>query len=329
MKLNFGQEVLCLPATALSAQSADAIQLRVLLWLASDLSLAEKPRQLATLAGCDLKTAKAALKYWCDCGVLAADGAEDATAVMATVPTETKFQPAEKPKKTLLRRADELPNYTSTELSTLLEQRATLRALVDESQQIIGKMFNPSELNVIVTMFDYLGICEEGILMILAHCKRVGKINMRSVEKYAYSLVDKGITEPADLEEEFRMLALIHSFEGEVRKMFGMKSRALTSRESKMLRTWVSYGYGIDVIQHAYELTINAINEPSLPYASSIMERWNAEGMKTLDDIMNAEAEAQKAKAGSTTLGKSFEADDFFEAALKRSFRETGVDGEV
>lgn len=326
MKLNFGQEVLCLPAAVLSAKDADDTRLRVLLWLASDLSLAEKPRQLATLAGCDLKTVKTALKYWCDSGLLSADGAEDAVAVAATVKTEPL--PAEKPKKALIRRADELPTYTSTELATLLEQRATLRALVDEAQQMIGKMFNPSELNTIVTMFDYLGICEEGVLMILAYCKKIGKVNMRSIEKYAYSLADRGICDPTALEEEFCALEQMHSLEGEVRKMFGMKSRALTSRESKMLRAWVSYGYGMDVIGHAYELTVNAINEPSLPYASSIMERWNGEGLKTLEDITAAEEEAKRAKAGATTLGKSFEADDFFEAALKRSFRETGADGE-
>ena len=328
MKLNFGQEVICLPAAALSAQAADAVQLRVLLWLASDLSLAEKPRQLATLAGCDLKGAKAALKYWRDIGVLVTDGAEDAVETMASVKQEVAPKPVEKPKKTVLRRADELPTYTSTELATLLEQRATLRALVDEAQQIIGKMFNPSELNTIVGMFEHLCICEEGVLMILAHCKKIGKTSLRAIERYACSLSDRGISEPAELEAEFRTLELIHSFEGEVRKLFGMKSRALTSRENKMLRAWVSYGYGIDVVQHAYELTINAINEPSLPYASSIMERWNGEGLKTLAEIVAAEEDAQRAKAGSTTLGKSFEANDFFEAALKRSFRETGADGE-
>ena len=53
MKLNFGQEVVVLPAAALSCSDADAVQLRVLLWLASDLSLAGKPKQLAKLSDCE------------------------------------------------------------------------------------------------------------------------------------------------------------------------------------------------------------------------------------------------------------------------------------
>ena len=50
MKLNFGQEVLVLPASVLSCcDDIDAAYLRVLLWLASDLTLAQKPKQLAKL----------------------------------------------------------------------------------------------------------------------------------------------------------------------------------------------------------------------------------------------------------------------------------------
>ena len=323
MKLNYQQEVLCLPGAVLSAQGADAVQLRVLLWLASDLSLAEKPRQLAKLAECDLKTAQAALKYWTDCGVLVAEG-DAPVAIPTAARVETPVEEA--PKKKLLQRANELPTYSSTELAELLEKRAGVRALVDEAQNIIGKMFNPSEINILVGMLDYLGICEEGIMLILAHCKRIGKVNMRSIEKYAFSLADRGIVEPAALEEEIKLLESLHSYEGEIRKMFGMKSRALTAKENKMLRAWVSYGYGVDVVQKAYEMTVNAINEPSLPYANSILERWHSEGMNTLAEIESAEDAAKQEKAGATTLGKSFDVDDFFEAALKRSFRELGVD---
>ena len=320
MKWNYQNEVLCLPGAVLSASGADAVQLRVLLWLASDLSLAEKPRQLAKLAECDLKSAQAALKYWTDLGIVLPEGAqlEAAVEVMAQV-QETV---AAEPKRKLLQRADALPTYTSTEVAELLESRASVRALVDEAQNIIGKIFNPSEINILVGMLDYLGVCEEGVLMILAHCKRIGKVNLRSIEKYAFSLVDRGIVEPAALEEEFKLLEMLHSFEGEVRKMFGMKSRALTAKENKMLRAWVSYGYGIDVVQKAYEMTVNAINEPSLPYANSILERWNSEGYRTLAEIEAAENAAKQEKEGATTLGKSFDADDLFEAALKRTFRE-------
>ena len=55
MKFNYRQEVLTLPGAVLSAlPEASAEAIRVLLWLSSDPTLADKPRQPAHLAGNDL-----------------------------------------------------------------------------------------------------------------------------------------------------------------------------------------------------------------------------------------------------------------------------------
>ncbi|MBQ9806342.1 MAG: DnaD domain protein [Clostridia bacterium] len=332
MKLNFLQDVLVLPASVLSHTDADAAALRVLLWLASDLSLADKTAQLAKLADCSAKEAEAAIAFWCDKGVLCADG--KAIPVMAQ-PAQTS--PAAPAKKKPMKRADELPNYTSTELAELLEKRESVRMLIDEAQQILGKIFNMSEVNIMVGMLDYLGMSEECILLLLAHCKRIGKVNLRAIEKYAYPLVERGITTSDLLEEELRTVEALRSFEGQVRSMFGMKSRALTSREDKMLRAWVSFGYDIEIVRRAYELTVQATGDASLPYANSILERWNSEGLKSAEEIdaaIAADAEKRSGQKGRKTtgssgesvLGNSFDTDDYFEAALKRSFRETGAD---
>ena len=318
MKLNFGQEVLVLPASVLShLDAATPEQLRVLLWLASDPSLATKHKQLAKLAGCDATATRTAIDFWCSCGLLGEVG-ESAVPAMATVSTDA-------PAKKKLQRADELPNYTSTELAELLEARASVRVLIDEAQRILGKMFNPSDVNIMVGMLDYLGMNEECILLLLAHCKKIGKSNLRSIEKYAYALIDKGINDVESMEAEICTMESMYTFEGEVRALFGMKSRALTSKESKMLSAWLSFGYDINIVRMAYEITVNATGEPSLPYTNAILEKWNANAWKTADEIeagMNAEREKREGNTAKKELGNSFDTDDFFEAALQRGFRE-------
>ena len=319
MKLNFKQEVLVLPASVLShLDAATPEQLRVLLWLASDLSLVSKHRQLAKLAGCNTATAQNAVTFWCNCGILGEAG--ESVPTMATVSEE------EVPTKKKLQRADELPNYTSGELAELLEARASVRVLIDEAQRILGKMFNPNEVNIMVGMLDYLGMNEECILLLLAHCKRIGKSNLRAIEKYAYAMVDKGINDVESMEDEICTVEAMHTFEGEVRALFGMKSRALTSKESKMLSAWLSFGYNIDIVRMAYEITVNAKGEPSLPYTNAILENWNANAWKTTDEIeagMNAEREKREGNTNTKKeLGNSFETDDVFEAAVQRGFRE-------
>lgn len=329
MKLNFQHEVLTLPGSLLMhCSEADAATMRVLLWLASDLTLADKPKQLAKLADCDLRDVKAALQFWEFRDVLVKDG-EEAVATMADAEptpkakTSAKEKTAEKESRKLLRRADELPNYTTVELAELMEQRAAVRILVDEAQRILEKMFNPSEVNILVGMLDYLGMSEECVMLLLAHCKRIGKTNLRSIEKYAFSMADKGITDAEAMEEQIRLTEAMHTFEGEVRTLFGMKSRALTSKEAKMLAAWISFGYDINIVRIAYEMTVSATNEASVPYANAILERWNADGLHTKEQIeahLNEEKEKKEAKRNDGVgFGNSFNTDDFLEAALQRS----------
>lgn len=327
MKLNFQRDVIVLPASVLShCAEADATAMRVLLWLASDLSLAQKPKQLAKLADCDTRTVKAMLNFWEFSDVLVKDEDEEEAVGAEEKPkkrtaAETPSEPAAE-KKPLLQRANEMPTYTTDEIAKMLETRDTMRLLIDEAQREIGKMFNSNDINIIVGMRDYLGLGEEAILLILAHCKRIGKKTMRAAEQYAFSLVDRGITEAEQVNEAIRVSEALHTFEGEVRTLFGMKSRALTSRESKMLEKWISFGYGIDVVKLAYEMTVSATNEASVPYANAIIERWNAEGLQTLEQIEAAVAaqKEQKEKKDAAPKTGSFDTDDFFEAALKKSF---------
>ncbi len=330
-RLYYGYELLTLPASVLShIGEAGAEALRVLLWLSSDPALADKPRQLSKLAECDAEGTRAALAFWTEKGLFAPeDGSLPAMSVLSeSVPASVKQDKTEE--KPLLRRADQLPTYTSSELADLLEARVAIRMLVDEAQKAYGKIFNTAEINILVGMTDYLGLSEESVVLLLAHCKRIGKTNLRSVEKYAFRLADRGITDAAALEEEFLRSEAMHSFEGQVRSLFGMKSRALTTKESKMLSAWMDFGYGIDVVRLAYDITVTATGEPSVGYANAILERWHAEGLSDLAAVEKAIEKEKQKKEGKNgqkpALGNSFDTDDFFEAAIKRGFRERRED---
>ncbi len=322
MKLNFGQDVLVLPGAVLSVcEEADAPSLRVLLWLASDLSLAEKPRQLSKLTGCSESAVKKAIALWKRAGILSEDGA-----AVETMATSAAAEEKSAPRK-LLKPADTLPTYTMDELAALIEERQGMRELIDAAQQTMGMMFRPVEINILVGMVDYLQMDEDCILLLLAHCRKMGKKSMRAIEKYAYSLVDAGITDAEALEEHIRESELLHTLEGEVRTMFGLKSRALTSKEGKMLTEWLSFGYGSDVIRRAYEITVSSTDKASIPYAHAILTRWHSEGLRTAEEIdaQLAKDAEQKNKPTEPTLGNSFDTYDFFDAALRRAYDDMGI----
>ncbi len=312
---NYGQGVLNVPAAALDVDASPA-QLAVLLWLSSDLSLAEKPIRLAKLASIDRAAAEEALAFWSSCGLLSQGETKQAPPAAPASKKEQKTAPAPK----VLQRADELPTYTQTELADIIESRSGLRVLVDESQRIMGKMFNPMEVNVLLGMVDWLKLSEEYVLLLLAHAKRIGVKSMRQIERHAIALVDEGITEPDALNEKLRRIEDAKSLEGRVRSLFGMGSRALTAKEQKFFEDWSSYGYGEEEIRLAYEMTANSTGKASLAYANSILKGWHSEGLKSKAEIEKKMAEEKAAREGAAAFGNSFATDEFFEAALQKTY---------
>ena len=93
-----------------------------------------------------------------------------------------------------------------------------------------------------------------------------------------------------------------------------------------MIAAWASFGYGEEIIRRAYEITVDSIHEPSMSYTNAILERWHANGLNSPEEIEKAlEAErAEKEKAAgepSKADFKTFDANDAFEAALRRSYK--------
>lgn len=311
---NYGDRILNLPAAALDA-GADAQQLQVLLLMAGGLT---DPEAIGAAAGLSTQAVRKAIAFWNGAGILSAVG-QDTQKKKAPAKKSAAAEPVKQEKK--LPRPDEIPSYSLSELNEMMDRRKSLRNMVDEAQQILGKMFNTYEINVLLGMVDYLNLNEEYILLLLAHCVRIGKTGLRMIERYAIALVDRGITTTEALEEEMQSAEERHSLEGKVRSMFGMKSRSLTEKEQKLIASWIGFGYGEEIIRRAYETTVDRINEPSMKYAGAILDRWHAEGLKTIGEIDRYEEEHRTAKGVDRNLANgtsSFDTDEFFKAALKR-----------
>lgn len=318
-KWNYGNRVLVIPAEALEKEPS-AQQLRVLLALAAEPELADRQEDLARVAGCTKKSVPDAIAFWEEAGILSA-GIEAKNEQPAAVEAKPA-QEAPKEAKTngKLAHADELPDYTTAQMNEMMERRQSLRIMVNEAQKTMGKMLTPYEINILLGMVDYLGLDEDYILLLLAHCKRVEISGLRRIERYAISLMDSGVRTAGELEERVQTLEALHTLEGKVRAMFGMRNRSLTKKEQAMLEAWEGYGYGEDVIRRAYEIAVNSTGKPSMPYANSILERWHSEGLKTAEEI-DRKMEEERASGAAKDPASSFNTDDFFAKALKRSFR--------
>lgn len=324
-KINYGDAVGVFPKSALDVlKRAGESELKVLICLCANDGNADE-KKLARLSGCEGESIRDALSFWRGAGVIEALGdisanqteTDTAEEKKAEEPTEKK---SETPEKKKLARSDELPNYTSDQLSSILEERKDVTTLINECQNIIGKVFNVHEINVLIGIFDYLSVDCEYIMILLTYCRSIGKKTLHYAEKLAFALYDAGITTAAQLSEELRRREVVASAEGRIRALFGLGDRAFTTKEKKLISSWFGeMGYSVEIIEKAYEVTANATGKASIPYANSVLERWNAAGLRTLEEI---KASYEKKDGADGAHEGSFDTDSFFDAAVRRALGE-------
>ncbi len=236
-------------------------------------------------------------------------------------------------------RHDQLPLYTTEQITHLLETHPDTAEFLDESARVWGKIFNTHEVNILLGLVDYLGLDWEYVLILLAYCKKLlerrgSSGSLHYVETVAFNFYDEGIHTPEALQEKIRQLDLMAETESKLRKLFGIGTRTLTATEKRTFSAWLyDFNYGLDIIQKAYEITVDTIGEPKLKYMNSILSKWNSEKLDTLEAIDAYQAEHGKEQGKKapgqratqkpgTRPGGSFDTEDFFGDAVRRSFGE-------
>ena len=306
-----------------SLKAADEADLQLLLMLSMHQNADELDME-AIRESLDLSEEElaASLKYWRGAGIL------KKVKKAESKPSASKDKKDDAPKTAhaggKTERAEAAPSYSSAELADLIEKRAGAEKFMNTAQQIMGKMFSTREMNILWGMVEYIGFDEECVLAILSYVAELDKKTIKYAETLAFALYDEGLTDKAALEERLARMSAARSVRGRVEAMFGMTGRALTTREKKYLTAWTeTMGFDADVIRLAYEITVDNTGEPALPYANTILESWHKLGLRTKDEVSaeieKGRAAKKNAKAENT---KSFDTDEFFEAALKRTFEE-------
>ncbi len=220
-----------------------------------------------------------------------------------------------------IRARRELPHYSSEDMAKYMENHADVRDLVDCCQNISGEIFSPSAVEIILGLHDYLGLAPEYIMLLFAHAKKLGKTSVRYVETTAIELADEGITSYQDLEERLKAREIRQTMDTFVRKLFGIQTRALIPKEKEMLDSWIfKMHYDRSIIERAYEITVTNTGKPAIAYANKVLVNWHEAGLKTLAEIDEALDAYKKAREGQVADGTSFDTNDFFEAAIRRSY---------
>lgn len=246
----------------------------------------------------DLSEVTRALEFWAEAGILEIDGVSPSSDTVSTVCART----------------NSAPSYTGEQIRRLVDQNPDFKMLADCAQDVLGKDFTPNDYSSLLQIKTYYKFNDDYILMLLAHCAEIEKSSWAYIRKVAKSLYDEGIDTYEKLEEHFRARRNKRSLEYKVRKLFGVGLREFTKKEHCFFESWVELKISYDLIKLAYEISVDNGKGPNWSYTNKILENWHTSGVKTVEDAENTIAKNKDRLSMS-----SFDTDDFFEAALKRS----------
>jgi len=294
--------------------AASEFDLRVLFVLSSMIHEGGSADSAAIAASLNTDSAEvaASLGFWRGAGVIAKIGVAE-----NDISLRSEQSPSSKSSLSEVNSSDRLfsqvhsnsniapPTYTGAEIEHLFMQKSSLRILINECQNLTEKMFSPSEVSKVVALSDFLSLSDEYILLLFSHFKELDKTSVSYIVKAAYNLVKEGIETYSDFEAYIRTKEEVKTLEGRIRTLIGAQNRTLGKKERDHIAQWSAKGYDFDKITAAYDETVDKIHKVSFPYMSKILENDN---------------KTEKPKKKSKQLSQSsFDADEFFQAALEAS----------
>ncbi len=209
-----------------------------------------------------------------------------------------------------------IQSYDGELIAEALEKNSEFKFVAEVAAECLGKAnLNRNDLNSLYNLFDYVGLDAKFISGVIHYCSSKGKNSMQYIMKTALSMADSGIDTYDDLEKYLKQKEEANSEISKFKSLCGFGNRALSSKEEKFFCRWFEeMRYSFEIAKLAYEITVDKTHEVNFNYMGKIMENWFASGYKTVDDIKNGSK-----KTVEKGIPDSFNVDDFFAAALKKS----------
>lgn len=303
ISIKYAGSIINLPANVVDlARDASEAELKVILGISAFsgyFSDFDKALPLfSEKLGLDINDTLLALEFWAKNGVIEIDGMEISPEVLSAVSEAD----------------NSMPSYTGAQITKLLGNYPDFKMLADCAQNVLEKDFTPTDYNSLLHIKSQYKFTDEYILMLLAYCAENKTTNWAYIRKNTKILYDEGIDTYEKLESHFAARRNKRSLEYKIRKLFGVGGREFTNREKTIFEGWVSLKLSYDLIKRAYEISVDSGKGANWSYTNKILENWHVSGVKTVEDAEKS-IKSHKDKLNMS----SFDTDDFFEAALKRS----------
>ena len=309
IKLNLGawQSVFAVPSKIVDEglKFADGVKLKVLLYMLRNADRDLNLDDISKATGVNVTDIPEALEYWVNMEILVKSGdvfapnhsseeiKTDNNSNKEIIKPEAIAQNVEDQKQRFVVTKPQKPDYVFTSQRLAVDEE--LKILVGEAQSVLGKTLSNSDISTLLMLKDTCGLRLDVILMLIQYCVSIDKGNMRTVEKIGISWADEGINsvEAAD----HRIAANHHANQcfSTVSSVFGMKNvGSPTKKQLEYCQKWVGeWKFSAPMLREAYERCVDSKGELKFNYIDGILKKWEAQGIKNLQDLKEFESSKQ------------------------------------
>ena len=202
---------------------------------------------------------------------------------------------------------DAPPEYTAADLTRELEDASSsFPALVGEVQRRLGKILSTSDLKMLYTLYDYLSLPAEVIMLLVSYCveemeRKYGpgrKPFLSQIRREGFAWARRGIDTMERAEAHIQRLTQLRSREGEVLRLLDIPARPLVEREKTYIAAWDDMGFDNEAIRMAYEKTVLKKQSMDWGYMNGILRRWHQKGLHTAAAIQAGDRDPRPVRAG-------------------------------
>lgn len=181
------------------------------------------------------------------------------------------------------------PDYTSADIAREMDAGGVFPHLVTELERRLGKVLSPADLKILLSIYDYLALPPEVILMLCTWCieeveEKYGpgrKPRMSQIRKEAFVWHRLGVDTPEAADAHIKSLTRLRGRERRLLPLLGIAGRAPVEGERKYINAWVDMGFDDEAIALAYEKTVLKKGGLNWPYMNSILRSWHQKGLHT------------------------------------------------
>lgn len=192
--------------------------------------------------------------------------------------------------------------YTPAEISAFYDQD-DVTMLQYSIQKYLGRALTGSDLNTIFFFYDTLNLPVDVIEYLFEYCVEKGHKHMRYIEKTAIGWAEQGIN---SLKAAKTLNSIYSDNCYPVLRAFGLTGRKPSKGEADYVSKWtLSYGFNMEMILDACNRTMNTIHQPSFEYTDSILKRWKASGITTMEEVKALDQKREMAISEAANTAKA------------------------